>query len=127
MGIFGKKQVSPSVDALLSMDDKSINRLLKQHKDTPFKDAKAVRKASAEGRRPIEGEKGMGALLAGLQGGGTGNRNHENIPAKDRVHPSVARRQREELNRQIHDAIARGDRARQQQLRQEAQRQGWLK
>jgi hypothetical protein len=123
MGLFGGKKVSPSVDALLSMDDKAIEKLLKQHKGTPFKSAKDVRKASAEGRRPLEGEKGMGALLAGLKGGGTGGSNYKNQPVSDRVHPAIHRKAWAE---EVRAAVKSGDRAYQQRLRSEGQKHGFI-
>lgn len=123
-GLFRKKPtVSPAVETLLNMDDKAIDQLLKQHRNTPYKNAKALRKATEEGRRPLEGEKGMGALLAGLKGGGTGNRNWKNQPVEDRVHPS---RHRETLQKEVQEAIKSGDRARQIQLRAEAQKHGYI-
>lgn len=124
MGLFGgKKQVSPAVDSLLSMDDKAIDKLLKQHKGTPFKTAKDIRKATADGRRPIEGEKGMGALLAGLKGGGTGGKNYRNQPVENRVHPS---QHRKALTDEIMRAVKSGDRAAQVRLRDEAKKHGYL-
>lgn len=41
-------------------------------------------------KRGYEGEKGLAALRAALQGGG--RRNYENIPLKERVHPSEYKR-----------------------------------
>lgn len=122
MGMFAKKP-SPAVGQLLAMDDKAIEALLKKHKGTPFKSAKALRKASEDGRRPLEGERGMGAILAGMKGGGTGNRNWKNQPVEDRVHPS---RHRETLAREVRDAIRTGDRARQAALKAEAQKHGYI-
>lgn len=124
MGLFSRKpSQSPAVDSLLAMDDKAINKLLKQHKDTPFKDAKALRKASAEGRRPLEGEKGMGALIAGLKGGGTANQNWKNQPVSSRVHPS---RHRETLVKEVKEAIRKGDRQREAALKIEAKKHGYI-
>jgi hypothetical protein len=130
MGLFSKK-VSPEVGALAAlkeMDDEAIKRLLRDHKVKGYKGPKELRKAMDQvGYKGIAGEKGMGALLAGLAGGGTGNRNHQNIPAKDRMHPSMANREREALNAKVQAAIARGDRAEQIRLRQTAKDMGWLK
>lgn len=124
MGLFSKKpQVGPKVKDLLAMDDKAIEKLLEEHKGTPFKSAKALRKATEDGRRPIEGEKGMGALLAGMKGGGTGNKNWRNQPVEARVHPS---RHRAQLAQEVKDAIRTGDRARQVALRAEARKHGYL-
>lgn len=140
---FGKKQVSPALTQLQNMDDGEINKLLRENR-TAFKNAKELRKATEDKRRPIEGEKGMAALLAGLQGGGTGNKNHKNIPVSDRVHPS--RRQAEidkamkkakgadlaDLQAQDRQLMlsrirqADGDRRAQLELRAEAQRKGYL-
>lgn len=127
---WGKKQVSPEVGAfehLKEMDDSAIKALMKQHKVTAFKSPKELRKAADKvGFKGLEGERGMQALLAGLKGGGTGNRNHQNIPAKDRVHPSVANRRKQELNQKIQQAIRSGDRQEQVKLRSQAQREGYL-
>jgi hypothetical protein len=124
VSLFSKKpKVSPAVGLLLSMDDKAIEKLLKEHKDTPYKSAKALRKATEDGRRPLEGEKGMGALLAGMKGGGTGNRNWKNQPVEARVHPS---RHRAQLNLEVQEAIRTGDRARQAALKAEAQKHGYI-
>jgi len=106
------------------MEDGDIKKLLSKNKDVPFKNVKELRKAAADGRRRLEGEKGMSALLAGLQGGGTNNQNHKNIPVRDRVHPS---RHREALNKEIHAAIRSGDRAAQIRLREEAKQHGYLR
>lgn len=123
MGWGKKKQVSPEVGALLDMDDKAIEKLLSQHKDTPFKSARALRKASEEGRRPLEGEKGMGALLAGIRGGGSGSKNWRNQPVEGRVHPS---RHRQALNEEVQRAIKSGDRDAQVRLRAEAKKHGYI-
>lgn len=124
MGLFSKKpSQSPAVGQLLAMDDKAIDKLLKKHKESPFKNAKALRKATADGRRPLEGEKGMGAILAGMKGGGSGNRNWKNQPVSSRVHPS---RHRETLAAEVHEAIRTGDRARQAALKAEAQKHGYI-
>lgn len=94
---WGKKQVSPEVGAfehLKEMDDSAIKALLKQHKVSAFKSPKELRKAADKvGFKGLEGEKGMAALLAGLKGGGTGNKNYKNIPEADRRHPSLTRKQ----------------------------------
>lgn len=60
---------------------------------TRMVDLKAIRKDEKQARRATSGEKGVGALgaiVAGLRGGGS--RNYQNIPLKDRVHPSEYRR-----------------------------------
>jgi hypothetical protein len=124
MGLFGGKSQSHSIDDLLAMKDSEINGLIKGRKGVPFKSAKELRKATKEERRRMEGERGMAALLAGLQGGGTNNQNHKNIPVRDRVHPS---RHREALNKEIHAAIRSGDRAAQVRLREEAKQHGYLR
>lgn len=124
MGIFKRKtDESPTLSSLLAMDDSAIDKLLKDHKGTPFKNAKALRRASADGRRPVEGEKGMAALIAGMKGGGTDNKNWKNQPVSDRVHPSIHRRT---LVKEVHEAIRSGDRQRQAALREEAKKHGYI-
>lgn len=124
MGFFGGKKAGiPPAKILLSMDDGAINKLLKQHKEAPFKTAKDLRKATKDGRRPLEGEKGMDAIFAALKGGGTGNKNYGNLPVEDRVHPS---RHRAALNEEIRKAIRANDRDAQLRLRAEAQKHGYL-
>ncbi len=93
MGLFGgKKSQSWEVAHLLEMSDQQLNKLLKGQKEIPYRSAKDLRKAAKADRRRVEGEKGMGALLDGLKGGGSGNRRYQDIPLKDRVHPSEYRR-----------------------------------
>lgn len=124
MGLFGgKKKYSPEVGALLSMADVEIDYLLKRHKGTPFKNAKQLRKATAEGRAPLEGEKGMAAIFAAMKGGGSGNGNYKNQPVENRVHPS---RHRQTLAQEVQQAIKSGDRAAQVRLRAEAKKHGYL-
>jgi len=127
---WGKKQVSPKVGAfehLKEMDDGAIKALMKQHKVTAFKSPKELRKAADKvGFKGLEGEKGMGALLAGLQGGGTGNRNHQNIPKSERQHPSVTRRDRDQLLKDVQAARARGDRGAEARLHAQAKRDGLI-
>jgi hypothetical protein len=120
--MWGKK-VAPPIETLLDMDDSAINKLLKQHKVSGIKSARELRKATKDGRRPLEGEKGFDALLAGLKGGGTGGKNYRNQPVTSRVHPAVARKQ---LAKEVQQAIRTGDRQRQQQLRDEAKKMGWI-
>ena len=140
---FGKKEVSPALTQLQNMDDGEINKLLKENR-TAFKNAKELRKATEDKRRPVEGEKGMAALLAGLQGGGTGNKNHRNIPVSDRVHPSRRQaeidkglkkakgRELDDLREQDKALLlgriqqAQGNRQAQLHLRAEAERKGYL-
>jgi hypothetical protein len=100
MGLFGGKKQSYEVGELLAMSDSEINKRLKGHKDVPYRTAKELRKAAKNDRRAFEGEKGVGALLAGLKGGGrkgyevpkhpgTGGRNYDLIPLKDKMHPAA--------------------------------------
>jgi hypothetical protein len=125
VGLFSRKRdTSPQVGLLLAMDDAAINKLLREHRGTPFRNAKALRKASADGRRPIEGERGMGAIFAALEGGGTGNKNWKNLPVDARVHPSV---HRETLAREARKARRKGDRVREAALRREAILHGYIK
>lgn len=126
MGLFGKKE-SPAVGAfgaLKNMDDNAVKKLLKQHRVTAFKDVKALRKAAESGGlKGIQGEKGMGAFLAGLQGGGTGGSNYKNQPVSDRVHPAIHRKAWAE---EVRAAVKSGDRAYQQRLRSEGQKHGFI-
>jgi hypothetical protein len=125
MGLFGKK-VSPKAEAigeLMKMDDTTIQKLMKQHKVGGFKNVKDLRKAVATGRKGLDGEKGMGALLAGLKGGGTGGSNYKNQPVSDRVHPS---RHRAAWADEVRAAVKSGDVAYQRRLRSEGQNHGFL-
>lgn len=70
------------------MSDAAINKALKGAK-LPYKTAKDFRKAAKDDRRRMQGEKGVQALLAGMQGGGTGNRRYDSLPLKDRMHPAA--------------------------------------
>lgn len=92
MGLFSRKSESPSLDEFLEMNDREINKILRGKKDIPYKSAKELRKAAKADRRAFEGEKGIGALVAGLRPGGTGNRRYQEVPLKDRVHPAEYRR-----------------------------------
>jgi hypothetical protein len=92
------KSESLSVEELLAMSDKDIDRALKGgKKDVPYRSAKELRQAAKKDRRAVMGEKGMGALLAGLgelraskgKSRGTGNQNYGNVPLKDRMHPAA--------------------------------------
>lgn len=128
--MWGKKQVSPEVGAfkhLKEMDDSAIKALMKQHRVTAFKSPKELRKAADKvGFKGLEGERGMQALLAGLKGGGTGNRNHRNIPEAQRQHPSITRRQRDQLLKDVATARARGDRQAEAKLHADAKRRGLI-
>lgn len=98
--LFKGKIQSASVDDLLDMDDKAIQKALKTRKDIPYKSAKELRKAAKDDRRAFEGEKGIGALIAGLKpvvkpssgAAGSMGKNYRNIPLKDRVHPAEYKR-----------------------------------
>lgn len=125
MSLFGKKE-SPKAEAigeLMSMDDKAIQKLMKQHHVGGFKSVKDLRKAVETGRKGLDGEKGMGALLAGLKGGGTGGSNYKNQPVSDRVHPAIHRKAWAE---EVRAAVKSGDRAYQQRLRSEGQKHGFI-
>ena len=91
MGFFSRKSETPSVDEILAMSDKKLKEIIKSGV-VPQKDHKQLRKAAQNAKRAAEGERGTAALRAGLKGGGTGNRNHQNIPLKDRVHPAEYKR-----------------------------------
>lgn len=131
---WGKPKQSHEIGELLAMQDKDIEKLLKQQKDTGFKNVKELRKAAADGRRPMDGEKGMQALLAGLRGGGTGNKNYQNIPEVDRKHPSLTRKQMEAqktaektaLLKAVNVARAAGNRRAEASLHADARRRGLI-
>lgn len=89
---FSKKSESMSVDEFLEMSDKEISKILKTQKGVPYRTAKELRKAVKDDRRRVEGERGFAAMLDAVRGGGTGNRNYQNIPLKDRVHPAEYKR-----------------------------------
>lgn len=94
MGLFSRKSESLSVDELLELGNKSDKELRKiiESGRVPQRTAKDLRKAAKEAIRRTEGERGIGALAAGVRGGGTSNRNHENIPLRERVHPAEYKR-----------------------------------
>lgn len=146
MGWLKKKSESFTFADLLAQPDDVINKALKGAK-MPQKSAKDLRKAAKTDRRKLEGEKGMGALLAGMKGGGTGNQNYDKIPDKEkkfqtgggtgnknfknipkveRQHPSITRRERAELAQEVQQARARGDRAAEVRLKQQAKRDGLI-
>lgn len=85
MGFFSSKSESPS---LSDLSDDDLKKLIKKGKVTGIKTPKDLRKASKDEQRQFVGETGVSALLAGMKGGGTGNRNYANVPLKDRVHPA---------------------------------------
>lgn len=89
MGWFSRKSETPSVDELLEMNDRDLKKVIASGK-VPQKSPKELRKAAQVAKRASEGEKGLGAMKAGLKGGGA--KNHQNIPLKDRVHPAEYRR-----------------------------------
>lgn len=102
MGLFGGakrgKHESMSWSELKNKSDSEINKLIKSGQvPTEFTSAKVLRKAAKKDERQTEralkGERGVGALVAGVLGGsGSGNRNYQNIPLKDRVHPAEYQR-----------------------------------
>lgn len=91
MGFFSRKSETPSVDELLGMDDSQLRKVIKSGQ-VPQKSPKELRKAAQELRRKTSGEIGLGALAAGFKGGGSGSKNYQNIPLKDRVHPAEYQR-----------------------------------
>lgn len=102
MGLFSSrpkrgKHESIPLSELLSKGDGEINKLIKSGViPTEFTSAKILRKAAKQDRketeRALNGERGVAPLIAGVLGGGTGNRNYQNIPLKDRVHPAEYKR-----------------------------------
>lgn len=139
------KTIVPAwTDTILEMDEEVLGRLLKKHRGTPFKKAKDLKKFVKENKRPIEGERGMAAIKAAIEGGGTGNKNRKNVPVVDTVHPS---RRQAELDRRLKKAkgaeladlqtqdkqnmlarirAADGNRNAQLHLRAEAERKGYI-
>jgi hypothetical protein len=92
MGIFGKKKSeSPTVDELLKMKDEQLRKIIREGK-VPQKTPKELRKAAQEAKRRTEGEVGLKALGAAMKGGGTKNKNFQNVPLKERVHPAEYKR-----------------------------------
>lgn len=98
MGLFSSrpkrgKHESLSWSEIQGMDDREINKMIKSGEvPTEFTSAKVLRKAAKKDRketeRALNGERGVAPLIAGVLGGGTGNRNYQNIPLKERVHPA---------------------------------------
>jgi hypothetical protein len=64
MGLFdfGKKSESFTVDEILDLDDKDINKILKKGGQIPVRSAKELRKMKKDDLRRLEGEKGFGAV-----------------------------------------------------------------
>jgi hypothetical protein len=97
VGLFSRgKHESLSWSELKDMDDKSINKLIKDGRiPTEFTSAKVLRKAAKADKklteRALKGERSIAPLVAGILGD-QGSRNHQNIPLKDRVHPAEYRR-----------------------------------
>jgi hypothetical protein len=88
MGWWSSKSESFSIDDVLGMKDRDIEKLLKEKK-APVRTAKELRKMAKDDRRRLEGEKGFAAFRAAVtEKGGSGNRNYKNVPLKERVHPS---------------------------------------
>lgn len=82
-------EVAAEIKAMKPNDAKEALKRLKDGKVpglTP-KQQKAIQK---EYERCYEGEKGLAALRDALKGGGS--KNYQNIPLRDRVHPSEYRR-----------------------------------
>lgn len=86
-----RKSESPDIDELLSMKDRDLRKVIESGR-VPQKTPKELRKAAQEVKRRTEGERGIGALAAGLKSSGSGGKNYQNIPLKDRVHPAEYRR-----------------------------------
>jgi hypothetical protein len=92
MGLFSKrKSESPTVDEILQMKDRELQAIIREGK-VPQKSPRELRKAAQVAKRATEGDKGLAALAAGMKGGGTGNRNYNNVPLRDRVHPAEYQR-----------------------------------
>lgn len=92
MGLFSKrKSESPTVDEILSMNDKKLREVIKTGA-VPQKTPKELRDAAKKAKRAAEGERGFGAIRDAKRHAGTGNRNYHNIPLKDRVHPAEYKR-----------------------------------
>lgn len=99
MGLFSSrpkrgKHESLSWFEIQGMDDREINKLIKSGViPTEFTSAKVLRKAAKKDKklteRALNGERSIAPLVAGILGGqGTGGKNYQNIPLKDRVHPA---------------------------------------
>lgn len=87
-----RRSESPDIDELLSMNDRDLRKVIDSGR-VPQKTPKELRKAAQEVKRRTEGERGVGALRAGLTGSqGSGGKNYQNLPLKDRVHPAEYRR-----------------------------------
>ncbi|HEU4751999.1 MAG TPA: hypothetical protein VFU47_02745 [Armatimonadota bacterium] len=87
-----RKSEAPPIDELLDMSDRELRKVIASGR-VPQKSPKELRKAAQEVRRKTEGERGLGALRAGLSGNqGSGGKNYQNIPLRDRVHPAEYRR-----------------------------------
>ena len=79
---------SLSVDELLEMNDKQIQEAIRSGQ-VPNRAATDLRKEAKVLKRASSGETGVSALWAAAKGGGTGNRNHYNLPLDQRQHPGV--------------------------------------
>lgn len=81
-------------DALADMKPADAAKALKEIKGgkVPGLTPKQQKQIEADYKRASEGEKGMKALIAGFRGGGSGGRNYQNIPLKERVHPAEYKR-----------------------------------
>lgn len=99
MGLFGKKKweslpVDQVADALLSLPEKDAKKAMEDIKrgKVPGLTPKQQKQIEKDYERATRGETGVSALLAGMKGGGTGNKNYKNIPLKERVHPAEYKR-----------------------------------
>lgn len=95
MGFFSKKRDWQSLPADEVAEachkDPKLYQDLKKGK-IPGLTGKQQKEIEKVYKRAYEGEKGLSALAAALKGGGSGNRNYQNIPLRDRVHPAEYRR-----------------------------------
>lgn len=82
-----KKSESFSIDEVLEMKDKEIEKLLRDKK-APVRSAKELRKMAKDDRRRVEGEKGFAAFRAAVTEKGGSSGNYKNVPLSQRVHPS---------------------------------------
>lgn len=110
MGWFNKKSESFTVDELLELPDKDIDKIIKKGGHIPVRSAKDLRKMKKDDRRRLEGEKSFGAVLAAgkeiakknrATNNGTrdmierkakadhGIKNPKLLPIKDTMHPAA--------------------------------------
>lgn len=98
MGIFGGRRKWESLPAnevaaeIMSMKPGDAKKALEDIRKgkVPGLTGKQQKEFEKEWERCHEGERGLGALRDAMRGGGS--RNYQNIPLRDRVHPSEYRR-----------------------------------